>query len=383
MNYSETKALFSSELPQYYEAYFSDFEKAYDADSDIIPEDVLSLIRKETDVPEGCINMIRAVRDRIRSEEKLHFAAMFYLYATVLRRKPWENYLYSEDILPVEGFAKESVNLLFVAFALAHTLTVKRPPKELNQTNLDAFRGYSSGCLAERGYWGINEYHWSLLCCGGCMFMQGALKFCPGYFTNDFPVFTDGSGKNWFSTVSGEYGITKYGELTGDESESVAHTVFEETEDSVLCNRISKDGKVSLTPERLDRAVWKDYLRGGTPPLDIHIPPHMDYRPEVMADAYRKAYAFYRSFYPDHEVKAVSGYSWIFSPQLRLVLGPESRILAVMDSMHILPTTGTYSSDLRFLRPGSALCSRIEEAERAGRKFHFGVMYVPVSEFVL
>ena len=378
MTYQETASLFTCALPAYYEPWFGEFLKTYDRSDPVISDDALATVRAETGIPEGCADMIRRVRDAVCANDRLHFAARFFLFVTVQSRKPWENHLYEEDVLPVEGFAKESVNLFFVAFALAHTLLVKKPPKDLNETNLEAFRGYSAGCFQDFGYWGIKEFSWNMLCAGGCMFMQGALKFCPGYFTDDFPVFTN--GKEFFATVAGVYGITKYGELTADESEAVAHTVFEETETDVRCNRIAKDGTVSPVPETISKSVWKDYLRGGTPTLDIHIPPRMDYRPEVMEDAYRKAIPFYRSFYPDHEVKAVSGYSWIFAPQLKLVLGPDSRILSVMNSMHILPTTGTYSSDLRFLRPGSPLSARIAEAEEQGRKFHYAVMYVPVTE---
>ena len=378
MTYSELTCLFACPLPPYFEPFFRPFSECYDRNDPILTEDALAAIREETKVPEDCLSMIRSVRDAVCGRDALHFAARFYLYVTVERRKPWENYLYEETVLPVDGFRTESVNLFFVAFALANTLLHKKPPKELNETNLEAFRGYSAACLRDLGVWGIKEFHWNMLCAGGCMFMQGALKFCPGSFTEDFPVFTNGT--EFFSTVAGIYGITSHGELTSDESEAVSHTVYEETDEYVRCNRISKDGTVSPVPETLLKSEWKDFLRGGTPTLDIHIPPRMDYRPEILADAFRKAIPFYRSFYPDHEVRAVTGYSWIFSPQLRLVLGPDSRILSVMDSLHILPTTGTYSSDLRFLRQGSDLCRRIEETERAGRKFHFGIMFVPVSE---
>ena len=378
MNMDAVRSAFSCPLPEYFSEYLEDFRAQYRRDDPLLPDASVDAVRDATGVPEGCVAMIRDVRNELCADPVLHKAAALFLYVTVFRRKPWENRVYTDDVLHAGNFHVKSVNLFFVACALANTLLVKRPPADLNETNLDAFRGYTAGCFGELGVWGINEFHWNMLCAGGCMFMQGALKFCPGYFTDDFPVFTD--GKEFFSTVAGVFGVTEHGELTADESQAVTHTVFEETEETVRCNRIAKDGTVSLVPETLSKSVWKDYLRGGTPTLDIHIPSHMDYRPEVLLDAYRKAIPFYRSFYPDHEVKAVSGYSWIFSPQLRLVLGSGSRILAVMDSMHILPTTETYGSDLRFLRPGSSLAERIGQVSAAGRPFHFAVMYVPVSE---
>lgn len=378
MTYTELSSAFLCPLPPYFEPLFRAFANRYDCDAAFLSDEQLAVLQAETGVPDDCIGQIRAVQDAFCGDDLKHMAAWFYLFVTVESRKPWENTLYAEHILTVGGFAPESCNLLLVACALVKTLIEKKPPKDLNQTNLDAFRGYSAICLRDLGFWGIREFHWNMLCAGGCMFMQGALKFCPGVFTGDFPVFTDGT--HYLSTVAGEYGVTKFGELTSDPSEAVAHTVFEETSDYVLCNRIAKDGTVSPESERFSKTVWKDYLREGTPTLDIHIPPRMDYRPEVLMDAYRQAIPFYRSFYPDHAVKAVTGYSWIFSPQLRLILGPESRILSVMDSMHILPSTETYSSDIRFVREGSSLQAKIARAEQGGRKFHFGIMYVPVPE---
>ena len=378
MTYQDAAAGFLCPLPPYFEPLFPAFRDQYRRDALFLSDERLAVLQRETEVPDGCMDQIRAVQEAVCGNDLKHMAASFYLFVTVESRKPWENYLYAEHIFSVDGFAPESCNLLFVAYALAKTLIEKRPPKELNQTNLDAFRGYSASCMKDLGFWGIKEFHWNMLCAGGCMFMQGALKFCPGAFTGDFPVFTNGT--EYLSTVAGEYGITRYGELASDQEEAVAHTVFEETGDYVRCNRIAKDGTVSFEPEVFSKAVWKDYLREGTPTLDIHIPPRMDYRPDVLMDAYRKAVPFYRTFYPDHIVRAVSGYSWIFSPQLRLILKPDSHILAVMDSMHILPSTETYSSDIRFVREGSSLQARIAEKESEGRRFHFGIMYVPVTE---
>lgn len=378
MTYSELLSLFSCELPSYYQPHWESFLSQYKPGEPLLSEEELSGLQKATEVPDACIAMTRDVQSAILKDANLHMAAAFYLYVTVIRRMPWQNELYTETVLPVPGFACESVNLFFVSFALSYTLTVRKPPLEKNQTNLDAYRGYSHGCFEQKGYWGINEFNWNMQCAGGCMFMCGALKFCPSDFTNDFPILTN--GKEYVSTVGGSYGINQYGELTNDESEIVAKTVFEETETAITANRVLKNGTTCLQPETFLKSEWKDFLRGGSPTIDIHIPPHMDYRPEVLREAYLEALDFYKGYFPNHHIRAIAGYSWIFAPQLGLILPEDSNIMAVQRTMHIMQTTGTYGSDIRFVRPGSSLQKKIADKEAEGRKFHYSVMYIPVDE---
>ncbi len=378
MTYNEIKPLFNIELPDYAEQYFEDFIANYDKSKPILTADDVNLICDATKLPdEGKKELMRCV-NAVNAERDAHFCGSFMADLLVYKRDPWLNYIEDPNLFTVEGLMPEQVGWVMVAVQLAHTLKTKNPPKDLNAENTGAFNWYSHCCLRDNGYWGISEWHWNMLSAGGCMFVFGILKFCPSEFTNDFAVITD--GKRYVSLAANSYYVGKEGELVDCEEKSVGKTSFYEDDLKYIGNVISAEGVVDINTTEFDKSVWKDYLRGGTHTMDIHIPSKIAYTPEAIKDAYKKALDFYKDYYPDHNVKAITGYSWIFSPQLRKVMPEGSNILNINDSMHLLPCIATYDASCHFIRRGSNLQKRIEEKCKNGDEFHFAVMYTAIDE---
>ncbi len=377
MKYSEFKKLFNFELPSYAADLYEDFVSCYDGSAALSEEDAL-LVAEQTELPdEGKESLVECARI-INENEISRLCAAFIIYITVTRRDPWVNHIYTDDLFNVDGIKKEQVNWVIVAAALANTLKNKKPPKDLNAENLNAFRGYSRSCLEKYGYWGILEWNWNMLCAGGCMFLFGILKFVPGVFGDDFKVITN--GKEYVSLACGEYNADKNGALTNDASVSVFKTSFTENESGYIGNRISARGVTECTVTDFPKPQWHDFLTSGTYTLNIHIPSGIEYTPEKIKEACRMALAFYKEFYPQINPAAIVGYSWIFAPELERVMPKESNIMRVNRSAHIIPTLGEYGAECRFLRNGSGLQQRIKEQTEKGVRFHYGIMYIPVDE---
>ncbi len=378
MTLAEIKKQFNVELPEYFDTHFDEFIAQYDTKDPLITDESIDVIQKQTGLPDECMSVMRDVRDAFINDKQKHMAICFWRYVTVLKRKPWQNYIYTDELLKVDNFEYRTCDMLMCAMALDYTLTYRKPPEDLNRENVGSFGGYTRQCHEMRGYWGINEFNWNLLGSGGCMFMQGALKFCPSYFSNDFKVLK--KGDEYISLVAGEHFVGTNGELLSSNDGSVCRTVYNRTDKSITANRISKDGVVSNMPETFDLSEYEIFLEGDSHTMDIHIPSKMQYTVDVIKDAFLKALDFYGSYMPEHKTKAIVGYSWIFAPQLKQVLPEGSNILAVNDWLNILPTTGTYDHTLSFIRQGSSLAERMSQKESEGTKFHFAVMYKPVDE---
>lgn len=378
MTYTEFCGRFNFTMPEYADDYFESFLSEYDRSTPVLSKENAEIVAAATSLPEEArVELIRCA-ETINADDNAHLCGSFLAYITVYKRVPWVNYIWWGDLFTVDGLKPEQVGWVLVATQLANTLNNKKPPEDLNQENLNAFRGYTQNCFNKNGYWGIVEWHWNMLCAGGCMFMFGILKFVPGEFTGDFPVITD--GKRYVSLAGGEFFVGKEGELVDSEEKSVGVTSFYEDDEKYIGNVISADGRVELCKTEFPKSVWKDYLRKGSHTIEIHIPAKIPYKPEPIKEAYKLALEFFKDFYPDHNAKAITGYSWIFSPQLNKVLPPDSNILAVNDSMHILPVIGSYGADCMFIREGSSLQKRIAEECEKGTEFHYGIMYTPVDE---
>lgn len=378
MTYTELCSKFCFEMPSYGKDYFDAFMAEYDRSKPLLSEEDAVFVSEATELPEEAKRALIHCAKAINDSDDGHLCGSFLAELTVYKRVPWVNYIYREPLFCVEGLMPEQVGWVLVAVMMANTLKNKKPPVELNAENIGSFRGYTQSCFNSKGYWGILEWHWNMLGAGGCMFMFGILKFVPGQFTGDFPVITD--GKSYVSLAGGEFFVGKGGELVDCEEKSVGKTSFYEDENKYIGNVIAADGKVDLNQTEFDKSVWKDFLREGDPTIEIHIPSKVVYTPENIRLAFLQALDFYKDFYPEHHTKAIACYSWLLSPQLEAVLPPESNILAVNRNMHLLPTIGTFDADCRFIREGSSLQSRMRASGEKGIEFHYGIMYVPVSE---
>ena len=378
MTYEKLCEKFNFEMPGYAAYYFDDFVKEYDRSKPLLSEEDAAMVCDVTGLPEEAKEALIKCAKAINENDDAHLCGSFLADLTVYKRKPWVNYIYRTDLFTVEGLYPEQVGWVIVAVMLANTLNNKKPPEDLNIENLNAFRGYSQSCFNSKGYWGILEWHWNMLCASGSMFLFGILKFVPSEFTDSFPVITN--GKEYISLAGGEFFIGKEGELVDSEEKSVGKTSFFEDDSKYIAHVVSQDGKTALTATEFDKSVWHDFLRGGDHTIDIHIPSKVEYTPEKFKEAFKMALDFYKDYYPDHKTKAFACYSWILSAQLDKVMPKESNILKVNSKLHLLPQIGTFDENIMFIRQGSSLQQRIANERAKGTEFHFGIMYSPLDE---
>ena len=378
MTYSELASTFNFTLPEYAKELFDGFLETYDEQTTALDENDALLVADAASLPEDGKNALLECVKTINADSQARLCAEFLIYITVRARLPWQNGIYADDLFTAPGLMPEQVSWVIVAAALANTLINKKPPEDLNEENLNAFRGYSRSCHEKKGYWGILEWNWNMLCAGGCMFLFGILKFVPGEFGSDFKVITD--GREYISLACGEHFISPDGELTDDETDCAAKTSFYEDGEKYVANAIDRTGKVNTKTEVFMKNVWKDFLTKGTPTLDIHIPANVSYTPENIKSACETALGFYKKHFPELVPAAIAGYSWIFAPQLEKVLPESSNILRVNRSCHIIPTKGTYDEECRFIRKNSSLQTKIAEECKKGTRFHYSVMFIPTGE---
>ncbi len=378
MTYNSLVEKFNFQMPEYAAYYFDDFVKEYDRKKPLLSEEDAVMVCDVTGLPVEAKETLIKCAKAINENDDAHLCGSFLADLTVYKRKPWVNYIYQTDLFTVDGLYPEQVGWVIVAVMLANTLNNKKPPEDLNLENLNAFKAYSNSCFNGKGYWGIVEWHWNMLCASGSMFLFGILKFVPSEFTSSFPIITN--GKEYVSLAGGEYFIGKEGELVDCEEKSVGKTSFYEDDSSYVGHVVAQNGSVSLTATKFDKSVWHDFLRGGDHTIDIHIPAKVEYTPEKFKEAFKMALDFYNNYYPDHKTKAFACYSWILSAQLDKVLPQNSNILKVNSRLHLLPQIGTFDENIMFIRKGSSLQQKIADERAKGTEFHFGVMYSPLDE---
>lgn len=377
MNYSELCSKFCFELPAYAEQYFDGFIAQYNRNTPILTLEKIDAVWEATSLPEEAKETLLKYTEILHASDDGHLCGSFLAYLVVYQREPWLNYIYRDEHFVVDGLTAQQLGWIFVVLQLAETLLVRKTPADLNAENINTFVGYTNNCKNQHGYWGIVEWWWNMISAGGCMFMFGILKFSPHEFGGDFAVITD--GEKFVSLAVIDAFIDKNGCFVDSEEKAVAKASFYEDEEKYVAHVVAPNGVVDKEPTVFDKKVWRDFLRHGTPTLDIHIPAKVVYTSETIKDAYKQAVEYYSKNW-GFDAKAITAYSWLYCPQLDKVLPPESNILAVNAGMHLLPMIETFDANCTFIRPGSSLQKRFAEECEKGTEFHFGMMYTTTPE---
>ncbi|MCH5183990.1 MAG: hypothetical protein J1E00_07425 [Oscillospiraceae bacterium] len=369
--------------------------RASDASRPLLTEEELAAVAEATATHQQdggawfapCMAFLRELLASLLAEPARNMAAILLRRYLIEEHQPWEVHLYAPSLLELPGYEPGAVDLLFVTAALGYTLTVRKPPYDLNAENIGAYIGYTRAyCDAHGGKWGINERSWNLLGAGGCMFVFHTLKFQPERFAPDFLVLKNGKsskdGSPFVTLLRHGFGIAPDGSLTRDEARSSAHAApLRETEEAYIAHEILPDGRVWPEARTFRKSEWTVALDENSMMLGLHIPPRLPYTVEDHRRSMQEAYAFYAPFLKNvGEIKGFVCYSWLYSAQNKHILPPESNILEIQRHVHLCPMLTELDESLMFLRPGSSLQQRLADFRAAGNAYHVGYMYVPLEE---
>jgi hypothetical protein len=135
--------------------------------------------------------------------------------------------------------------------------------------------------------------------------------------------------------------LAEAGEPFSDEGVGVGtHTwvsTLVETEDAITGTPIHPRGIALRQVARLPRDEWRLVLKPGDPILDLHVPDAEPLTIDALRDAHTQATTFFDQYYPEHHFIAYLCDSWLFSPLLEEMLGPDSNIVRWQHEGYLLP----------------------------------------------
>lgn len=109
-----------------------------------------------------------------------------------------------------------------------------------------------------------------------------------------------------------------------DEEDSFTAS-FEETEDAFI-GHPAKDFRISREKKHFPKSEWELVLAPEEHVINVHIPRNTDLSPESVRKAYRGAREIIAKCYPDYSPKLFNCSSWLMDPNLKELLGEQSRI---------------------------------------------------------
>ena len=112
-----------------------------------------------------------------------------------------------------------------------------------------------------------------------------------------------------------------------EDTEGSFNAEFSETEDA-FTGHLACDSIVSAELSVLKKSEWECVVRQGDEVLSIHIPRNADLSIEAIHKSYEDGMRLARERFPEHNPKCLHCASWIIDPQLEMLLGEKSRIVA-------------------------------------------------------
>ena len=121
------------------------------------------------------------------------------------------------------------------------------------------------------------------------------------------------------------------------------------TPDAVRGYPINPWGKAVRQEIELTSADWERVLTRDDPVYDLHIPSGGNMGLDKVVDALRRAHQFFRAQFPSRTGVAVVCGSWIFSPLLEDVLGPDANVVRFAREVYLHPNSVTGPEALWFI----------------------------------
>jgi hypothetical protein len=199
----------------------------------------------------------------------------------------------------------------------------------------------------QRGQIGIANWMpgWLRTVSGGHFYRLGRLEFVLEPWEYPARAYTHVRTQELVLLAEPGQRFTDDGYLSGDLTWASTLT---EDDDAIIGTPITPSGFALPQPVRLPHAEWQLVLGPGDPVLDLHIPAEGTLTLDAIQDALVQAEPFFDHYYPDQKFVAYTCSSWLFSPQLEIMLGSDSNIVRWQHEGYLLPNDGGNDEFLTF-----------------------------------
>lgn len=306
-------------------------------------------------MPEGATERLADIAGRIGRDQRL-FGIYREFYKENIESGHWTTVWEPLNVHEAvrEAFGKEA-SLFYLHAALQRLPLTEKQYADRGigeETFVDTLRdigGWVQHAYDLTGYYAIGNFSWVWRHLEARMFRIGALQFMDTKFSGEVKGFYNAKD-NRFLLLCGEgMELRANGDREGicgkEKTDDGFVTGYRETEHEFEGHPTTPIGKGARQPVKLKRTEWTKVLDKGDTLLEIHIPRNTAFDRATLQETYRQAKAFYSAHFPEIATKGMVSHSWLFTPQLREMLKPDSNIVTFQRQFYLYPTAGS----VRFL----------------------------------
>ena len=156
--------------------------------------------------------------------------------------------------------------------------------------------------------------------------------------------------------------------------------------DTITGYPISPVGRAIPNPVALSLGSWERVIRPEDKVLQVHIPFGSSVSIDAVRDSFAQAVSFFQTHFANESPAAFASTSWLFSPLLHTLLGPDTNVTRFQRELYLYPIPSNNRSGLSFIFPEDrfdpATASRRTRLQRGildllnrGERWHLGGMF--------
>ncbi len=210
-------------------------------------------------------------------------------------------------------------------------------PHEVISDTLSGFDSEMTDYYDAYGRSGMrNNVGWFLLWLRGEIIRVGRLQFQVKKFPDRIKVYRKGDDVKIL--IDGDYMHEKGMRFGSAGQEDEAGRFFADI--------VEKDGLIigygvnefgECVKERITLCGYEEVVKYGDNVLNVHIPSHAPFSPEICEESYRKAIELFKTCYPEYEYKAMICISWMLEKRLREIMGRDTNVTRFADKYIAYP----------------------------------------------
>ncbi len=272
--------------------------------------------------------------------------------------------------------------LLYFLEEMIGDLERRGVPHDVISDTMHGFDSEITDYYDRNGRSGMRNFTWwFMLWVRGEILRVGRLQFQLKKLPDKIRVYKKGDDVKIL--IDGEYMHEKgmrFGSAGQDDEAGRFYADIVEEEGKVTGYKINEFGECEK--EKITLVGYEEVVKCGDNIINVHIPSHDPFTPEICEESYKRAIEILKTCYPEYEYKAMTCISWLMEKRLRQIMGRDTNITRFADKYIVYPRdsfgTGVYSClyqlpaavDPKELPENSSMQRAVKEYLCAGNYFY-------------
>ncbi len=332
------------ELPEYYGQRFPGWTPSTEAElaAPYIGAEDLARLPNLCGFPEDLTEALGRACARIDAHREMKLLALYLHWAIFVERPFYLSAWFESLEAGAWGGEAAMLGLCVLCREIPRTLRDlarrKHPNPDDVTGNFKQLVEYARPRREKTGHWGLANAAWCALCVTPWLNTAHHLRFNPAKLDHDFNFYRHRQTGALLGLAGGGIALRGDGLLCDEGEVPALETSFRQTGGQALAHRLSPAGFISLKAEAFDLAPYEKILGQGDILLSFHIPRKPGYTVDNCRASFYAALELFEQAYPEVKPKGFISHSWLYSPQLPLMLEEgDSRIIQLQRQLFLMP----------------------------------------------